>query len=95
MVERRDSFGFGSGDTAVLGPLVKVDKKVLISASYAGDIATPEAINKSIPVPEVGVAPAFVEGTSNVAKTSDGYPYKLSPAPTTQRPSESACITSP
>ncbi len=70
-------FGFGSGDTAALGPLVRVDKKVLISASYAGDIATPEPINKSISVPEVGAAPAFVEGTSNVAKTSDGYPYNF------------------
>lgn len=68
-------FGFGSGDTAKLGPLAKAAKVPLISASYAGDIATPDAINKPISVPEVG--PTFVETSITTTKVSDGYPYNF------------------
>lgn len=68
-------FGFGSGDTLKLAPLVKEDKKPLISASYIGSLASPVPVDVQVKVPEVG--PTFEETLFPAQLKSDGYPYNF------------------
>jgi branched-chain amino acid transport system substrate-binding protein len=63
----------GTPMTQALGPLAARDEKVIISGSYAGELAAPEPTSVEVEVPSL--SGAFVEASVLVRKQSPGYPY--------------------
>lgn len=68
-------FGWGSGDSLALAPLVEIDEKPFLSASYIGGLASPMPVEIQVNVPEF--TPAFGESTFPQQVTSDGHPYNF------------------
>lgn len=68
-------FGFGSGDTRQLSQLATQDEKVIISASYLGELASPTPTERAVDVPEVTAA--FALTSFNEVKRSAGYPFNF------------------
>ncbi|MCB9641639.1 MAG: ABC transporter substrate-binding protein [Myxococcales bacterium] len=60
-------FGWGTGDSVILSPKVAEDKIPYVSASYAGSLASPQAVNKEVDLPD---------GSKHVVETK-GAPYNF------------------
>lgn len=71
-------FVFGTGPTTRVGPRLIEEKKVIIPGSYAGSLASPVAINKSIVYPDTNGQGDQIDATAT--KTSPGWPYVFFPA---------------
>jgi hypothetical protein len=56
-----------------VAPEMTKDKKILMTGSYAGSLATPQPFSKQINFNELGAD--FVESQSAETKGSDGFPY--------------------
>jgi len=70
-------FLFGSEDAVRLSPLAAADHKVVLTSSYNAYLASPQPVNISVPIPEVGPAPNFVEAELPTSIQTDGYPYNF------------------
>ena len=71
-------FLFGTGPTTAVGPELAREKKLIIPGSYAGSLASPTAIDKTVSYTRVNEQ--FQETQFNDAKTSSGWPYVFFPA---------------
>lgn len=63
----------GTPMTEALGPLATKDEKVLVSGSFAGDLAAPSAASADVDVPSLNGG--FAEAALRVHKATPGYPY--------------------
>jgi hypothetical protein len=71
-------FTWGTGPTASVADQAMADKKILISGSYAGSLASPLPISKSVSYNDVSVD--FGVAPLTEAKKSLGYPYLFFPS---------------
>ncbi|WP_394834630.1 ABC transporter substrate-binding protein [Pendulispora rubella] len=71
-------FLFGTGPTTAVGPELAREKKLIIPGSYAGSLASPDPINKTVSYTRVN--DGFQEAQFNDSKTSTGWPYVFFPA---------------
>jgi branched-chain amino acid transport system substrate-binding protein len=71
-------FGWGTPDGVALGPKLKEDKKPLITASYLGRFATPDAVSRQITIAVVNAS--FEENAVSYNVKSDGFPYTYFPS---------------
>jgi hypothetical protein len=63
----------GTPMVQVLGPRAAADGKLLVSAAYAGELASPDPVSHAIQVPSLN--DAFAAALVPVTKQSPGYPY--------------------
>ncbi|MBK8480773.1 MAG: ABC transporter substrate-binding protein [Proteobacteria bacterium] len=68
--------GFGTGDTLALGPKLAEDKKLMISGSWVGKVASPKEVFWDIKdVPSINES--FVETLQDQRLGSTGFPYNF------------------
>jgi len=70
-------FLFNSDDAVRLSPDAAADKKVVLSGSYNAYLASPQPVDITVSVQEVGPAPSFVEAELPTSIKTDGYPYNF------------------
>jgi hypothetical protein len=71
-------FTWGTGPTASVADQAMADKKILISGSYAGSLASPIPISKDVSYNDISVD--FGTAPLTEAKKSLGYPYLFFPS---------------
>lgn len=71
-------FVFGTGPTSTVAPGLEQEQKVVIPGSYAGKLASPGPIEKSVSYPVI--SEGFLEAQQGEQKQSPGYPYVFFPA---------------
>lgn len=71
-------FVFGTGPTSTVAAGLAGEGKVIIPGSYAGKLASPVAVNRSITYPVVNES--FLEGDQAEQKESPGFPFVFYPA---------------
>lgn len=71
-------FIFGTGPTTTVGPMIMQEKKVIIPGSYAGSLASPQPVQKTVPYEVLNAS--YQTASFSESKTSPGWPYIFFPA---------------